>query len=58
MPLFPLPALLSAALNVTLLALFLVSDWKTGIWSAALLACALPLYWFGKIHWKEKAALR
>jgi APA family basic amino acid/polyamine antiporter len=56
MPLFPLPALLSVALNVILLALFLVSDWKTGIWSALLLAVAIPLYWLGKTYWKEKAA--
>ena len=38
MPLFPLPALVSVALNVILLALFLVSDWKTGICLALLLA--------------------
>ena len=56
MPLFPLPALLSMALNAALLLLFLVSDWKTGIWSAVLLACAVPLYWLGKSRWKEKAA--
>jgi APA family basic amino acid/polyamine antiporter len=56
MPLFPLPALLSMALNAALLLLFLVSDWKTGIWSAMLLACAVPLYWLGKSRWKEKAA--
>src|SRR5207247_2339038 len=45
MPLFPLPALLSMAINVALIGMFLISDWKTGIWSAALLACAVPLYW-------------
>jgi basic amino acid/polyamine antiporter, APA family len=56
MPLFPLPALVSMALNAALLLLFLVSDWKTGIWSAVLLACAVPLYWLGKSRWKEKAA--
>jgi basic amino acid/polyamine antiporter, APA family len=53
MPLFPLPALVSVALNVILLALFLVSDWKTGIWSAVLLACAVPLYWLGKSRWQS-----
>jgi len=52
MPLFPLPALVSVALNLILLALFLISDWKTGIWSAALLACAVPLYWLGKTRWQ------
>jgi APA family basic amino acid/polyamine antiporter len=54
MPLFPLPALVSVALNAILLALFLVSDWKTGIWSAALLACAIPLYQLGKRRWQQK----
>ena len=44
MPLFPLPALVSMTINAALLILFLVSDWKTGIWSALLLAMALPLY--------------
>jgi APA family basic amino acid/polyamine antiporter len=56
MPLFPLPALVSMALNAALLLLFLVSDWKTGIWSAALLACAVPLYWLGKTRWQNKKA--
>jgi len=52
MPLFPLPALLSMAINAALIGLFLVSDWKTGVWSAALLACAVPLYWLGKTRWQ------
>jgi len=56
MPLFPLPALLSMTINAALLVLFLVSDWKTGIWSAVLLACAVPLYWLGKLYWQEKTA--
>jgi APA family basic amino acid/polyamine antiporter len=56
MPLFPFPALLSMALNAALLLLFLVSDWKTGIWSALLLAVAVPLYWLGRTRWQEKAA--
>jgi hypothetical protein len=43
-------------MNAILLALFLVSDWKTGIWSAVLLACAIPLYHLGGRYWKEKAA--
>ncbi|HMH64332.1 MAG TPA: amino acid permease, partial [Rhizomicrobium sp.] len=53
MPLFPLPALVSMAINAALLLLFLVSDWKTGIWSAVLLACAAPLYWLGKSRWQH-----
>jgi len=52
MPFFPLPALLSMVLNAALLVLFLTSDWKTGLCSALLLACAIPLYWWGKIRWK------
>lgn len=56
MPLYPLPAIVSLVLNLALLAVFLVSDWKTGIWSALLLACAVPLYWLGNRYWKEKAA--
>ena len=51
MPLYPFPAILSLVLNVALLAVFLVSDWKTGIWSAALLAVAWPLYLVGKARW-------
>jgi basic amino acid/polyamine antiporter, APA family len=53
MPLFPLPALLSVGLNLILLVLFLVSDWKTGICSALLLACAVPLYLVGKARWQK-----
>ena len=51
MPLYPFPAILSLVLNVALLVVFLVSDWKTGIWSAALLAVAWPLYLVGKARW-------
>jgi APA family basic amino acid/polyamine antiporter len=57
MPLYPWPALLSVALNAILLALFLVSAWKTGLCSALLLAMAWPLYRLGQARWKEKAAL-
>ncbi len=56
MPLYPFPALLSVALNAILLALFLVSDWKTGIWSAVLLAVAWPLYLLGTARWQKKTA--
>jgi APA family basic amino acid/polyamine antiporter len=52
MPLYPLPAVVSLILNVALLAVFLFSDWKTGIWSAALLACAVPLYIVGTKRWQ------
>ena len=56
MPLYPLPAIVSLVLNVALLAVFLVSDWKTGIWSAALLAVAWPLYLVGQARWQKETA--
>jgi APA family basic amino acid/polyamine antiporter len=52
MPFYPLPALLSMAINVALLALFLVSDWKTALFSALFLAAAAPLYAFGRGRWR------
>jgi APA family basic amino acid/polyamine antiporter len=55
MPLFPFPAVLSAFLNLLLLVFFLISDWKTGIFSALLLAAAVPIYLFGKGRWREAA---
>lgn len=45
MPLFPLPALVGALANLLLLGLFLVSDPKTGVIAAALLAAGAPLLW-------------
>jgi APA family basic amino acid/polyamine antiporter len=48
MPLYPLPALLSMTINLALLALFVISDWKTAIFSAVFLAMAAPLYLFGR----------
>ena len=55
MPLFPFPAILSAALNLLLLGFFLVSDWKTGIWSALMLALAGPIYLIGRGRWRDEA---
>jgi basic amino acid/polyamine antiporter, APA family len=55
MPLFPLPAVVSATLNLMLLAFFLISDWKTGIFSAILLALAIPIYLFGRGRWRDQA---
>jgi APA family basic amino acid/polyamine antiporter len=51
MPLYPLPALLSMTINILLLGLFLVSDWKTGIISALALAAAAPIYAYGR-RWR------
>lgn len=56
MPLYPFPAILSLVLNIALLAVFLISDWKTGIWSAVLLAVAWPLYLLGNRRWQKKEA--
>jgi len=55
MPLFPLPALLSIAINVVLLVLFMTSDWKTGLCSAILLALGAPLYFYGRTRWAVMA---
>jgi APA family basic amino acid/polyamine antiporter len=52
MPLFPLPALVSVAINLTLLILFLATDWKTGICSSLLVLIAVPLFYYGRSHWK------
>ena len=54
MPLFPLPAILSATVNVILLVLFLAGDWKTGLCSAVLLAAAFPLYAYGHNRWRGR----
>ncbi len=55
MPLFPLPALVSIGINLTLLTLFLVTDWKTGICSILLLLLAVPLYFYGRTRWAPLA---
>jgi APA family basic amino acid/polyamine antiporter len=52
MPLYPLPSLLSMGINLLLLALFLVSDWKTGLISALFLAAAVPIYAYGRGRWR------
>ena len=58
MPLYPLPAIVSLVLNLGLLSAFLIGDWKTGLWSALLLACAVPLYRLGRTRWQKETALR
>ena len=55
MPLYPLPALLSISLNALLIALFLQSDWKTGLCSALLLLCAVPVYMIGRRRWRAES---
>jgi APA family basic amino acid/polyamine antiporter len=52
MPLYPWPAILTIAANGALLVLFVVSDWRTGIYSLLSLALALPLYALGRSRWR------
>lgn len=56
MPLYPLPAILTIAANAALLVLFVVSDWRTGIYSLLSLALAVPLYGLGRARWRTAAA--
>jgi basic amino acid/polyamine antiporter, APA family len=56
MPLYPLPAVVTIAANAALLVLFVVSDWRTGIYSLLSLALALPLYGLGRARWRAVAA--
>ena len=52
MPFYPWPALLSIAANALLVVLFVVSDWRTGIYSVLALSAAVPLYAFGRARWR------
>lgn len=56
MPLYPLPALLCIAVNALLVAVFVVSDWKTGVYSALALSMAVPIYAFGHSRWRKEVA--
>ncbi len=57
MPFYPLPSLVSMAINLALLVLFLVSDWKTGVWSAIFLAAGAPLYAYGRSRWRRAISI-
>ena len=48
MPLYPLPALIAIGANGLLVVLFVVSDWRTGLYSLLSLSLAFPLYWLGR----------
>ena len=48
MPLYPLPALIAIAANGLLVVLFVVSDWRTGLYSLLSLSLAFPLYLLGR----------
>ncbi|MGH6829278.1 MAG: amino acid permease, partial [Rhizomicrobium sp.] len=56
MPLYPWPAILTIAANAALLVLFVVSDWRTGIYSLLSLAVAVPLYGLGRRRWRTAPA--
>lgn len=56
MPLYPWPALVTIAANGLLLVLFVVSDWRTGLYSLLSLALAAPLYALGQRHWQAPQA--
>jgi APA family basic amino acid/polyamine antiporter len=56
MPFYPWPALLTIAANGALLVLFVVSDWRTGIYSLLSLALAWPLYVLGRSRWRGMRA--
>ena len=47
-PLYPLPALIAIAANGLLVVLFVVSDWRTGLYSLLSLSLAFPLYLLGR----------
>jgi APA family basic amino acid/polyamine antiporter len=55
MPLFPLPAILSIAANAVLIVVFVVSDWKTGIYCVLALSAAFPIYAYGRSRWRAPA---
>ena len=48
MPLYPLPAVIAIAANGLLVVLFVVSDWRTGLYSLLSLSLAFPLYLLGR----------
>jgi len=56
MPFYPWPAIITIVANGALLVLFVVSDWRTGIYSLLSLALALPLYALGRARWRPMSA--
>ena len=52
MPLYPLPALFSCAVNGALLVIFLADDPVNGLLAALLLVLPLPLYVYGAKRWR------
>jgi APA family basic amino acid/polyamine antiporter len=56
MPFYPIPALISIAVNAILLVLFLSTDLVTSVWSVVFLAAAVPLYALGRSRWRTENA--
>ena len=54
MPFFPLPALVSIAANAVLIVVFVVSDWKTGLYCVLALSAAFPIYAYGRLRWRAQ----
>ena len=48
MPFYPWPAILTMAANGLLVILFVISDWRTGLYSLLSLSLAFPLYALGR----------
>jgi APA family basic amino acid/polyamine antiporter len=48
MPFYPWPAIITIAANGLLVVLFVVSDWRTGLYSLLSLSLAVPLYMLGR----------
>jgi APA family basic amino acid/polyamine antiporter len=48
MPFYPWPAIVTIAANGLLVVLFVVSDWRTGLYSLLSLSLAVPLYMLGR----------
>ena len=48
MPFYPWPAIITIAANALLVVLFVVSDWRTGLYSLLSLSLAFPLYALGR----------
>src|ERR1019366_2772054 len=56
MPFFPVPAILNMTANAILIVVFVVSDWKTGIYSVLALSAAVPFFGFGRGRWRKENA--
>jgi basic amino acid/polyamine antiporter, APA family len=48
MPFYPWPAIITIAANALLVVMFVISDWRTGLYSLLSLSLAFPLYALGR----------